>query len=163
MLFVVLVKPVLAHANLLVTVPEANATLDRPPAQIELFFSEPIADSFSTIEVLDISGKRVDGEDAHVDPADPTRMTVSLRSMPDGVYTVNWRALSSVDSHVTAGAYPFAVGDVEAAALEAAAQASVEIRVSPAEVAVALSSMLPASADETWVECPQLEAIFKKL
>jgi copper transport protein len=142
--FAVLVKPVLAHANLLVAVPEANATLDRPPAQIELFFSEPIADSFSTIEVLDISGKQVDGEDAQVDPADPTRMTVSLRSMPDGVYTVNWRALSSVDSHVTAGAYPFAVGNVEAAALEAAAQASVEVRLSPAEVAVRWLTYLSA-------------------
>jgi copper transport protein len=127
-------RPVRAHANLLQSTPEANAQLERPPAQIELLFSEAIEPSFSTIEVLDGSGGRVDNEDAEVDPADPTRMTVSLRSLPDGVYTVSWRTLSSVDSHITSGAFPFAVGEVDAAALEAAAQAGQQFSVSPGEV-----------------------------
>ena len=35
-------------------------------------------------------------------------MTVSLPSLPDGVYTVSWKALSSTDGHVTTGTFPFA-------------------------------------------------------
>jgi copper transport protein len=134
LLLVVLVRPALAHANLLQSTPEANARLERPPAQIELLFSEVIEPSFSTIEVFDGSGDRVDNEDSQVDPADPTRMTATLRSLPDGVYTVSWRTLSAVDSHITAGAFPFAVGEVDAAALEAAAQAGQQFSVSPGEV-----------------------------
>jgi len=127
-------QPAAAHASLLQSLPEANATLDRPPAQIELYFSEPIEPGFSTVEVLDGTGNRVDGDDTQVDPLDPTRMTTTLRSMPDGVYTVSWRALSSVDSHVTAGAFPFAVGDVDTGALEAAAQTGAQFKLVPGEV-----------------------------
>ncbi len=123
-----------AHADLTSATPAINATLAGSPAQIELFFSEAIVPGFSTIRVLDAGGKRVDNDDARVDPADNTRMTVSVRSLSDGVYTVTWKALSAVDSHVTAGAYPFAVGDVEAAALAAAAQASQGTRLAFGEV-----------------------------
>lgn len=99
----VAVKPAGAHASLVQSSPEANARLDRAPVLIELLFSEPIEDGFSTIEVLDTTGERVDNDDARVDPTDLTRMTVTVRSLLDGVYTISWRALSSVDSHVTAG------------------------------------------------------------
>ncbi|MFQ5399511.1 MAG: copper resistance protein CopC [Anaerolineae bacterium] len=126
--------PAFAHANLLQANPEANAALERAPAQIELFFSEPIENGFSTIQVLNTSGKRVDNDDALVDPANPTRLTVSLRSLPAGIYTVSWRTLSSVDSHVTAGAYPFAVGEVDEAALAAASQGGQQTDLSPGEV-----------------------------
>lgn len=140
------VRPVKAHANLLQSAPEANAALERPPAVVELFFSEPIEPSFSTIEVLDGNGRRVDNEDAQVDPAEPTRMTVSLRSLTDGVFTVSWRTLSSVDSHVTAGAFPFALGDVDAAVLEAAAQATLQVKLSPGEVIVRWLTFLSSMA-----------------
>lgn len=132
---IVFVSPAQAHANLLQSVPEANAQLERSPVQIELFFSEPIEDAFSTIEVLDGAGERVDNDDARVDPADPTRMTATVRSLPDGIYLVSWRNLSSVDSHIVAGVFPFAVGDVDAAVLADAAEASRQIKVSPGEIA----------------------------
>jgi copper transport protein len=132
---IVFVSPTSAHANLLQSVPEANAQLDRSPVQIELFFSEPIEDAFSTIEVLNGAGQRVDNDDAQVDPADPTHITASLRSLPDGIYLVSWRNLSSIDSHIVAGVFPFAVGDVDAAALAEAAEASRQIKISPGEIA----------------------------
>src|SRR5690606_12065503 len=91
----VAVRPAGAHASLVQSIPEANARLDRAPVLIELFFSEPVEDGFSSIEVLDTSGERVDNNDAGVDPADPTRMSVTVRSLPDGIYTVSWRTLSS--------------------------------------------------------------------
>ena len=129
---VLAVSPVGAHANLMQSVPEANAMLDRAPVLVELYFSEPLEDGFSTIEVLDVEGERVDNDDATVDASDPLRMTATLRSLPDGIYTVSWRALSSVDSHITAGVFPIAVGEVDAEAL-AAAQAGTTVNLSPGE------------------------------
>jgi copper transport protein len=126
--------PVFAHAELVHAVPEANAGLDRAPAQIELFFSETLEPSFSAIKVFDSNGAQVDGGDSRVDPADATHLLVSLRSLPDGVYTVSWQALSATDGHITTGAFPFAVGNVDAAALAAAEQASRKVTLLPGEV-----------------------------
>ena len=67
-----------AHALLLRSVPEANGAVDRAPAQVELLFSESLDGSFSRVTVLDSTGKTVDNGDSRVDPADLTRMTVSL-------------------------------------------------------------------------------------
>jgi copper transport protein len=112
------------------TTPEANAILERAPVQVELFFSETVEPAFSSVQVLDTNGSPVDNNDSQVDAADPTHMTISLRSLPDGVYTVSWRTLSTVDGHITSGAFPFAVGDVDAAAL-ASAETSQRITLSP--------------------------------
>jgi copper transport protein len=113
-------QPVFAHSELTNSTPQANAHLNRAPAQVELTFSEAIDPNFSRIDVLNSQGVRVDNADNRVDPADPTRLTVSLRSLPDGVYTVSWRALSAVDGHLTEGSFPFSIGNVDTAALAAA-------------------------------------------
>lgn len=133
-LLAIFAAPILAHSELLRSVPEANAVLNRPPAQIELFFSEALESSFSFIKVFDSTGAQVDTGDARTDPTDPTRLRVSLRSLPDGVYTVSWQVLSTVDGHVTAGAFPFAIGNVDAATLAAAEQASRTVKLLPGEI-----------------------------
>ena len=145
-LLTVLVTPALAHALLVRSVPEANAALDRAPAQIELYFTETLEPSFSTITVLNSSGAQVDNGDSKLDPADSTHLTVSLRSLPDGVYTVAWKALSAVDGHVTTGSFPFAVGNVDAAALQSAGQASKQIKLSVGEVMTKWLAYLSALA-----------------
>ncbi|HEY3344410.1 MAG TPA: copper resistance protein CopC [Anaerolineaceae bacterium] len=113
-------QPAFAHSELTHSTPEANAHLNRAPAQVELVFSEAVDPNFSRIEVLNSQGGKADNGDSRVDPANPTRLTVSLRSLPDGVYTVAWKALSAVDGHLTEGSFPFAVGNVDTAALAAA-------------------------------------------
>ena len=138
-------SPALAHALLLRSVPDANAALDRAPAQIELYFSEALDGSFSKITVLDSTGKTVDNNDSRVDASDSTLMTVSLPSLPDGVYTVSWKALSSTDGHVTTGTFPFAVGNVDAAALAAAGQASRQVKLPLGEVVANWLSYLTAA------------------
>jgi methionine-rich copper-binding protein CopC len=119
-LFLAAVAPVSAHALLLHSTPQANAVLPQAPILVEMYFTETLEPSFSTASVFDSNGVRVDTGDVRVDPADTTRLFVSLRSLPDGVYTVSWKALSTVDGHVTTGAFPFAVGEVDAATLAAA-------------------------------------------
>ena len=45
------VTPVLAHALLVRSNPQANAVLVQPPVQVELFFSEPVDGTLSDIKV----------------------------------------------------------------------------------------------------------------
>lgn len=106
------VTAVSAHALLLRSNPQANTVLKQAPVQVELFFSESVEAKLSTIKVYNTSGNEVDVGDVRVDPADPTRMTVSLHSLSDGVYTVTWKAVSATDGHQTSGTFSFAVGNV---------------------------------------------------
>ena len=113
------VSPAYAHALLLRSNPAANATLTEGPAQVELYFTEALEPTLSTVSVFDSNGNVVDLGDIKVDPSDPTRMTVSLHSLTDGVYTVSWKAISATDGHLTTGSFPFAVGSGNAQALAA--------------------------------------------
>jgi copper transport protein len=126
------VTPAQAHALLLRSNPPSNAVLRQAPAQVELFFSESVQTGLSTVSVLDASGRSVDLGDVRVDPSDPTRLTVSVGALPDGVYTVVWKAISATDGHLTSGSFPFAIGTGSASALAGQTQKT--------------SSELPASA-----------------
>ena len=116
------VTSVSAHALLVRSNPEANAVLQNAPAQVELFFSETLEPRLSSISVVDSNNVTVDAGDVRVDPSDATRMTVTLHALPDGVYTVSWKALSAIDGHQSAGTFPFAVGDANASAVQSIQQ-----------------------------------------
>jgi copper transport protein len=102
--------PVSAHALLLRSNPIPNAVLATSPAQVELFFSEPVAQGLSSLIVFDQHGLIADQQDMRVDPSDPTRMTVSLPALETGVYTVSWKAVSAADGHQTEGSFTFSIG-----------------------------------------------------
>ena len=118
------VTTVYAHALLLRSTPQANAVLEKSPVQVELFFSEPLEPNLSSIKVYDSNNVQVDVGDLRVDPSDSTRMTVSMRSLVDGIYTVTWKAVSSIDGHQTTGTFPFAVGAGNANAVQAIQQST---------------------------------------
>ncbi len=124
--------PVSAHAMLLSSNPAPNAVLATSPAQVELFFSEPVAQGLSSLIVFDQHGLQADQQDMRVDPSNPTRMTVSLPALETGIYTVSWKAVSATDGHQTEGAFTFSVGDVGAQTTRPVQQTS--------------SASLPASA-----------------
>ena len=97
--------------------------------------TEPVEAGFTEVKVISISGERVDVDDTQVDPDDALHITVGLRSLADGVYTVSWQALSVVDGHITLGTFPFAVGSVDPAALAAAGGASTSVvSANPGEI-----------------------------
>jgi copper transport protein len=127
-------RTVFAHALPVQSIPESNAILDTAPAQIEIFFSEAIEESFSSIKVFDTNGAQVDNNDTRLDLADPRHLSATIRSVPDGVYTVVWNVLSTVDGHITSGSFPFAIGNVDPEALAAAGQASQTYTVSPLDI-----------------------------
>ena len=99
-----------AHAVLDKATPAARSTVRDPPARVTLRFSERLEPAFSKLQVLDARGRRVDNDDASVTGNDGSVISVSLRTLSPGVYTVKWRVLS-VDSHVTEGDFTFNVAE----------------------------------------------------
>jgi methionine-rich copper-binding protein CopC len=95
-----------AHAFLDHAMPGVGSAVREPPAQLKLWFSERLEPEFSTVEVLDRSGKRVDRGDQQVDSADRMLLRISLPPLAPGRYRVIWRVLS-VDTHVTTGQFTF--------------------------------------------------------
>lgn len=100
-----------AHALLLRATPSSAQTLAQAPSDVQLLFSEPVDPVFSNVHVLDASGRTVDRGDSHVDPADEHVLAASLQpNLPNGVYTVVWRSLSTIDVHPDEGRYSLFVG-----------------------------------------------------
>lgn len=98
--------PALAHAHLKGASPAADATVTSAPAEVALDFSENIEPKFSTIEVADAKGARVDKADVHVAPDNAKHLAVSLTPLEPGTYKVIWR-VTSTDTHKTNGSYNF--------------------------------------------------------
>ncbi len=102
-------QPVLAHALLVRSIPEANAELLQPPPQIDLWFSEPLEDGFNQVRLLTATGQEILLGPVVLDPADPTHLTISLEPLEAGIYTIAWQNLSRADGHEWAGSFPFTI------------------------------------------------------
>jgi methionine-rich copper-binding protein CopC len=97
-----------AHAFLDHATPAVGSAVRASPVQVKLWFTQKLEPAFSSVQVLDRSGKQVDKGDSQVDRADATLLRVSLPQLAPGAYRVTWRVLS-VDSHVTEGDFTFNV------------------------------------------------------
>jgi copper transport protein len=102
-----------AHSALESTDPAADSSLETAPKRIVLTFTEPSDAGLSLIRVFDAAGRAVpDVTKAQSVKGDEYSLEVRLgKQLGDGVYTVNWRAVSSVDGHVETGAFAFGVGE----------------------------------------------------
>ena len=98
----------LAHAMLDHAAPRVGSSVRVAPDRVELWFSERLEPAFSTLKVLDSSGRQVDRRDASLDADDHAHLTVSLTPLPRGSYRVVWRVVS-VDTHSTTGDFVFEV------------------------------------------------------
>ena len=98
------------HAFLERAEPRVGGTVKTAPTQVRLWFTETLEPAFSTLEVLNQSGERVDLGPARVDAATPVLLQVALKPLGPGAYRVKWRVLS-VDTHVTAGDFTFRIAD----------------------------------------------------
>ncbi len=97
-----------AHAFLDHADPRVGSTLRTPPVQVRLWFTESLEPAFSSVQVRNEAGQRVDKEDGQVDSSNLTLLRISLPPLLPGSYKVIWRVLS-VDSHVTEGDFTFRV------------------------------------------------------
>ena len=100
-----------AHSALVRSDPTDGQVLDAPPATVVLEFSEAPDPQLSKVAVYDRDGEQVDDNDElQIDPNDARIVMVELPDLDEGVFTVSWQALSSVDGHVTSGAFSFGIG-----------------------------------------------------
>jgi copper resistance protein C len=96
------------HAFLDRSEPRVGSRVRTPPAQVTLWFTERLEPAYSSVEVLDEAGQRVDKADGAVS-GDGRQLRASLTPLSPGTYRVRWRVLS-VDTHVTEGDFAFHVG-----------------------------------------------------
>ena len=98
-----------AHAFLDHADPRVGNTVKNAPRVVSLWFTQNLEGAFSTIEVLNSAGARVNLGKAAVDGSDRKLLRVPVKSLPAGTYTVRWHVLS-VDTHTTEGNFTFHVG-----------------------------------------------------
>jgi methionine-rich copper-binding protein CopC len=101
--------PALAHGFLDSADPAVGSTVATAPKAVTLSFTQGIEPSFSTIEVDDSSGARVDLNDPHTAPNDNSVLSVTLKPLGPGDYKVTWH-VTAIDTHKTQGHFVFTVG-----------------------------------------------------
>jgi copper resistance protein C len=95
-----------AHAMLASASPPVGGSVGAAPRQVSLSSTQSLEPSFSSVQVTDAKGARVDVGKAQVSG---TTMSVGLKALSPGTYKVHWQALS-VDTHKTQGSFSFHVG-----------------------------------------------------
>jgi methionine-rich copper-binding protein CopC len=101
--------PLWAHAFLDHSDPAVGSTVSASPAVLHLWFTQELEPAFSWVTVTDGSGAAVNDGPAAIDPSSQAELTVKLKPLPPGTYTVKWHVLS-VDTHTTEGDFTFQVG-----------------------------------------------------
>ncbi|MDO7906800.1 copper resistance protein CopC [Paenibacillus sp. JX-17] len=105
----------LAHAYVVQSTPAANAEMDQPPQQITIEFNEAVQSAFYSLQVSNENGRRVDLDQARIDPGNPAVLENDLAAgLPNGSYLISWKVLSG-DGHPIQGTIPFQVGPAGAA------------------------------------------------
>ncbi len=114
--------PASAHAALLGSAPAQGAVVDKAPTQVTLTFSETVALSDGSLQVLDPKGQRVDtGKASNLSG---TIYGVPVRTgLPDGTYTVTYHVVSA-DSHPVSGGFTFSIGAPSATKASVSGQAA---------------------------------------
>ncbi|THD53441.1 MAG: copper resistance protein CopC [Bradyrhizobium sp.] len=95
-----------AHAFLEHAEPRVGATVATAPRELVLSYNQNLEPAFSSVEVSDASGARVDLGKPRISAS---VMRVGLKQLPPGTYRVHWQVLS-VDTHTSEGNFSFHVG-----------------------------------------------------
>lgn len=96
-----------AHTHLAKSTPAKGEQLTTAPATVDLWFSGKVAAEWSTIEVRDPSGNRVDKKQVTTGD-DSKHLKVDLEPLSAGTYAVQWNAISG-DGHRVKGSFDFVV------------------------------------------------------
>ena len=95
-----------AHAFLDHAEPRVGSTVPTAPRELSLSFTQKLEPAFSSAEVSDANGARVDLGKPSVSAS---VMRIRLKQLSAGTYRVRWHVLS-VDTHTTEGSFTFQVG-----------------------------------------------------
>lgn len=97
-----------AHSALASASPAPNSTAEQAPPTVRLTFTKAVEAAFSSIKVVDDSGKQVDKGDTQVIGSDAKIMEVGLRRLTTGTYKVIWTIVAR-DGHKASGEYTFSI------------------------------------------------------
>jgi methionine-rich copper-binding protein CopC len=95
-----------AHAFLDHAEPRVGSKTSTAPKEVALFFTQNLEAAFSSVEVSDANGARVDQGKAKISAS---TMRVGVKPLPPGTYKVRWHVLSK-DTHTSEGNFSFTVG-----------------------------------------------------
>jgi copper transport protein len=93
-----------AHASLRSTFPTFRERIETSPGTVRLRFDQIVKALPDSILVLDAQGDRLSGATT----SNRFTVTVPVRPLPRGAYTVRWHVISG-DGHVVSGVYTFGV------------------------------------------------------
>lgn len=113
--FLVLLPSAAAHAQLQSSIPAVGTRLDAAPVEVVVTLTERVDTDGTTLEVTGMDDRRADEGGTEIQNGNQPVLRARLRTgLPDGVYVITWKALSTVDGHVTVGTIGFAVGNYTA-------------------------------------------------
>ena len=96
-----------AHAFLDRASPAVGSEITASPPSLKLTYTEPVEPAFSSVQVTNGAGGRVDQGPAETQGGGRI-LIVRLKPLPPGVYSVEWH-VTSVDTHKTEGHFSFTV------------------------------------------------------
>lgn len=97
-----------AHAFLKTATPPVGSTVQTPPTQLVIDYTEGVEPAFSTVTVVNATGARMDDGKPKTAPGKDTELLVPLKPLTAGTYTVTWH-VTATDTHKTQGSYKFTV------------------------------------------------------
>ncbi|WP_179405525.1 copper resistance CopC family protein [Burkholderia guangdongensis] len=97
-----------AHAYPTHQAPGAGSTVTDAQKDVAIDFDDGLEPAFSSIAVTDAQGNAAASGKAVVDPSNRKHMSVALKPLAPGIYTVSWIAVAA-DGHRTQGHYTFTV------------------------------------------------------
>ena len=100
--------PVSAHVFPDHSEPRVGSEIKGSPSMVKIWFDGDLEPLFSTLQILDFSGKEVTHQDPRVDEKDSALLEINLPSLPSGKYEVVWKALAR-DGHLTEGKFYFTI------------------------------------------------------
>jgi len=99
--------PTQAHDQIISTSPSEDGYVDTAPAEVSMVYTDSLIEVGAVVLVMDDTEK--DWADGPVALDGPNAVQAIKAGMPDGIYQVRWRVVSS-DGHPISGVYNFAVG-----------------------------------------------------
>ncbi|GAC1355141.1 MAG: copper homeostasis periplasmic binding protein CopC [Variovorax sp.] len=101
-------SPVFAHGKLEASIPNNGSTLDAPPKEIRLQFSEPVEPTFTSVKLLDAAGREMATDKAQLDKSNAKTVVLGLPGLPAGAYRARWATMGH-DGHRVKGELTFSV------------------------------------------------------
>lgn len=106
--FVIDTPTVFGHSFVIQETPSPNSQLETSPAEIVITFNNKVEKELFSIKVLDEKQQEVTSNKAFINDRQ-LEIRLTLPDLVDGVYQVQYRAISSNDGHLMEGSYYFQV------------------------------------------------------